>query len=72
MINNLKKARKKKCLTQNDISHLLNVPQSSVSYFENGITKLNEDQIRQLVKVLECSADYLLGLIDDDNKKEHK
>jgi len=70
MINNLKKARKKKCLTQNDISQLLNVPQSSVSYFENGITKLNEDQIRQLVKVLECSADYLIGLIDDDNEKE--
>ncbi len=70
MSNKLKEARIKKGLTQVQISKILDVPQSNVSNYENGVYRLNEEQIRHLVKVLECSADYLLGLIDDDKKNE--
>jgi transcriptional regulator with XRE-family HTH domain len=65
MYNKLKDARKQKGLTQIDLAKLLKVPQSNISNFEKGKSKLNEDQIRELVKVLECSADYLLGLLDN-------
>lgn len=69
-MNRLKELRKSKRLTQLEVSKILKVPQSNVSNFEKGKSKLNEDQIIQLVKVLECSADYLLGLIEEDKQKE--
>lgn len=65
----LKQARKDKGLTQIDIARELNVTQSNVSNYEKGNYKLNSDQIVKLVKVLECSADYLLGLIEEDTIK---
>lgn len=68
----LKEARKKKGFTQIDIARELNVTQSNVSNYEKGNYKLNSDQIVKLVKVLECSADYLLGLIDEEKQKEHR
>ena len=62
----LREARKKKGLTQKDIAAALDVSQSNVSNYEKGNYSLSSEQIIKLVKVLECSADYLLGLIDDD------
>jgi transcriptional regulator with XRE-family HTH domain len=62
----LREARKKKGLTQKDIAAALEVSQSNVSNYEKGNYSLSSEQIIKLVKVLECSADYLLGLIDEE------
>ncbi|OHE27438.1 MAG: hypothetical protein A2084_01655 [Tenericutes bacterium GWC2_39_45] len=69
MVIKLKEARKRKKLTQRDIAKVLDVSQSNVSNYEKGNYKLSSEQIIKLVKVLECSADYLLGLIDDEPRK---
>ncbi|GEM_PF-1774732 len=69
MVIKLKEARKRKQLTQRDIAEVLEVSQSNVSNYEKGNYNLSSEQIVKLVKVLECSADYLLGLIDDEPKK---
>lgn len=72
MTNNLRKARKEKGFTQKQISNILDVTQSNISNFEKGKSFLSSEQIIKLVKVLDCSADYLLGLIDDEQKQPHK
>ena len=59
-------------MTQKDIAEALAVSQSNVSNYESGAYKLSSDQIIKLVKVLECSADYLLGLIDDEPQTKKK
>jgi HTH-type transcriptional regulator, competence development regulator len=69
---NLKEARKKKGLTQKDLAQALDVSQSNVSNYEKGNYQLSSEQIIKLVKVLECSADYLLGLIDEPQLKQEK
>lgn len=61
-MNNLKKIRLEKKLTQKDIANLINVTDTEVRRKEQGITSLNEQQIRKLCKVLILSADYLIGL----------
>lgn len=61
-MNNLKKIRLEKKLTQKDIANLINVTDTEVRRKEQGITSLNEQQIRKLCKVLKLSADYLIGL----------
>jgi len=68
----LKEARKQKGLTQRDIAQVLDVSQSNVSNYEKGNYHLSSEQIIKLVKVLECSADYLLGLVDENIRIEHK
>jgi len=65
----LKEARKQKGLTQKDIAHVLDVSQSNVSNYEKGNYHLSSEQIIKLVTVLECSADYLLGLVEESTHK---
>lgn len=61
-MNNLKKIRKEKQFTQQKIADLLNVTQKQVSRLEREINPLNSKQIIKLCEVLNCSADYLLGI----------
>ncbi len=66
----LKEARKNKGISQTQLAKLLNVSQGQISMYENGVNYLNSEQIKEIVKVLECSADYLLGLIENETQKE--
>ena len=68
---NLKKIRKNKNLKQQDIAEIISVKQNTVSQYENGIRKLDSEQIIKLTKALEVSADYFLGLIDEDKNKDN-
>lgn len=61
-MNNLKKIRKEKQLTQQQLADLLNVSQKQVSRLEREENPLNANQIIKLCEVLNCSADYLLGI----------
>ncbi len=68
----LKEARTRKGINQTQLAKELDVTQAQISMFENGVNSLSSDQIIKLVKVLECSADYLLGLIDDEPQTKKK
>jgi transcriptional regulator with XRE-family HTH domain len=64
--NRLKHIREQKQMSQSDLSRKSSVSQPQISRYEKD-RKMNEDDIRKICKALEVSADYLLGLIDDDN-----
>ncbi len=70
-MNNLKKIRLKRNLTQKDIAEIINVSDTEVRRKEQGKTVLNEDQIRQLCKALDVRADYLLGLTDEEEEEDN-
>lgn len=63
---NLKKIRKEKQFTQEQLGKMLDITKSQISYLEKEKSQLNADQIIKLCKALNCSADYLLGLIDEE------
>lgn len=61
MKNNLKKIRKERGLSQENIGDLLNVGKSQISKLERGDTKLHSEWIRKLTPILDCTASELLG-----------
>lgn len=67
---NLRKIRKEKRFTQQQLADLLNVQQKQVSRLEREINPLNSKQIIKLCEALNCTADYLLGLVDINEKEE--
>lgn len=70
-MNNLKVIRKSKGLTQENIAKIIGVSREEARRKENGMTVLNEDQIRKLCKALNVRADYLLGLVKDNDKESN-
>ena len=65
-MNNLRKIRKKKKLTQQEIADIIDVSRTEARRKEQGKTVLNENEIRKLCKALDIRADYLLGLTEDN------
>lgn len=63
---NLKQIRKELKLKQTDIARILNIHAVQISRVENGMQTLNSEQIILLCKALNVSADYLLGLVDNN------
>ena len=52
-------------LTQAQLAARLSVTQSTVGKYERGALQPNLEMLVQLCKVLEVSADYLLGINDE-------
>jgi transcriptional regulator with XRE-family HTH domain len=57
----LKAIREAKDLLQKDIADILGVKQQAISKYENGTSKLNQDQIVKLCLELDITPDELLG-----------
>ncbi|QVK17344.1 helix-turn-helix transcriptional regulator [Mycoplasmatota bacterium] len=66
----LKQIRKKLNLKQEDIAKIINLKRNNISRIENGIQTLNNEQIVEICKTLKISADYLLGLVDENTENE--
>ncbi len=60
-MNNLKKLRKSKGLTQTDIAKFIGITQNSYSYWENDKVKIDNESIVKLADYFGVSVDYLLG-----------
>lgn len=58
----LKKLRKSKNLTQNQVAEKLKVERSSISVYERNISAPNPDTLGKLAVLYNVSADYLLGI----------
>lgn len=63
----LKQAREKRGLTQRQLAALLNVSPSTIALYETGDRKPDPAMLRRLADALDCTADYLLGRVDDRN-----
>lgn len=61
----LKDLREDRDINQGVIASELGTTQQQYSLYERGIRKLNVEQIIELCKFYNVSADYLLGLTDD-------
>lgn len=60
----LKIARKQKKLTQEELARLVNTTKGTISNYENGHSKPNDEMLVILANKLDCSTDYLLGVVD--------
>lgn len=66
----LKEIRENRGLTQSQVAKIIDVDRSEISRYESGDRKLNQDQIVELVKALNTTADYFLGLSEYDKKEQ--
>ncbi len=60
--NELKKLRKAKRMTQNDLARRVRVTKSSISSYENGTRLPSYDVLVKMARVFHVSTDNLLGL----------
>lgn len=60
----LKDLRQEKGLTQTQLAELLSTTQSTIGKYEREELQPNFEVLKKLCKVLEVSADYLIGLSD--------
>ncbi|NOW85956.1 helix-turn-helix domain-containing protein [Clostridium beijerinckii] len=65
-MNRIKQLRLAKGWTQDDLGDKLCVKRAAISKYENGGIPLTDDTIRKLSEIFEKSADYILGLTDDN------
>ena len=61
-MNQLKTLRKERNISQADIADLLGIKPAAVSKYETGRVPLSEESIEKLCRMLNVSADELLGL----------
>jgi len=54
--------RRERGITQVELAEMLGVPQPMISAYENGGLRLHGELIVELTKILDVSADQLLGL----------
>jgi transcriptional regulator with XRE-family HTH domain len=59
--------RRERGITQVELAEMLKVPQPMISAYENGGLRLHGELIVELTKILDVSADQLLGLKETKN-----
>ena len=59
--------RREHGITQVELAEMLGVPQPMISAYENGGLRLHGELIVELTKILDVSADQLLGLKETKN-----
>ena len=60
----IKELRIERGLTQKQLAALVNKSVTGLASWEQGLSEPNVNDIRALCKILDVSADYLLGLED--------
>lgn len=58
----IKELRTDNDMRQKDVAEKCGITQRKVSFIENGTTEPNLEDLRQLCKLFNVSADYILGL----------
>ncbi len=61
----LRRARERKGLTQVDVYRAIGLNNKSLSRYENGATAPDPDTLRDLIRLYDVSADYVLGLSEE-------
>lgn len=60
--------RKKRGLTQKNLAEILNISPTCLNYWEKGKTEPNVEMIKKISESLDVSADYLLGLSEEEHR----
>lgn len=68
--NKIKEQRKIKMLSQTELANLLNTTQDTISLWERLKSNPDVEQLKHLAIIFDVTADYLLGLEDEDGHKE--
>ena len=68
-MNNIKKLRLKRKITQVDLATQIEVKQETISAYESGKAQPSCEALVKIADYLNTSTDYLLGRIEDDNIK---
>ena len=71
-MDNLRKIREKKHITQVRLSIDLEVSQELISQYELGKSKPNIENLFKLADYFHCSTDYLLGRTNNPDTIRHK
>ena len=66
----LKKAMLERNMTQAELSALTGIGKSSISQYLSGKNEPKELALNKIAEALECSVDYLKGLIEDSPKSD--
>ena len=66
-MNNFKKIRVKRKITQVDLANKIKVKQETISAYESGKAFPSADVLVKIADYLNTSCDYLLGRIEDDS-----
>lgn len=61
----LKQERERRGLSQQELADRARSSQSQIWKYENGTSDPTGDVLARMARELECSVDYLLGLVDD-------
>ena len=61
----LREARIRKGISQKELSKEIQVAQNTISNWENGVGEPSLDMLIKIADFLDCSADYLLGRVDE-------
>lgn len=67
--NRLKELRKTKDLTQAQVAKLLNMSKTGYASWEQGLAEPGVEQIKILCDIFDVSADYLIGLEDENGNR---
>lgn len=67
-MNNLKKLRLEKGLTQAELGKLIGNKQNTISYWEKGTYDIDNENLQRLAVFFNCSTDYLLGKTEIRNQ----
>ena len=65
----LKELRKSKELTQTQVANLLNMSKTGYASWEQGLSQPSIEHLKLLCNIFEVSADYLIGLEDENGDK---
>lgn len=65
----IKYCRNLKGLTQKDLGRLLGLAISTISGYELGTSEPDNNTIKKMAEIFDCSADFLLGIVDDMQNK---
>lgn len=68
VLNNIRKLRKEKKLTQDEVSKFLGIARGSYAKTENGINKITLDIALKLSRLYNTSIEGLLCLSNDNNE----
>ena len=58
----IKELREDKNLTQQEVADYLNIDRSNYSKYERGVLIMTPEMIRQLCRLYDISADFIIGL----------
>lgn len=63
----IRRLRREKDISQEQLGKMLNVGKTTISNYETGYSSPDNETLKKLAEIFDCTTDYLLGLSDIRN-----